>query len=287
MNHSTNSLYESAYVGQFTYLWGRRDASAQNPKGNANILVNAQNFFDNTLGDVAARVHNKFFLIEFKRRENLFMKEVSSTGKPDRHLHFHRLKDSDLTCRLLSFGGHWAAYGDDCNQMKFKAYFKAADRNNSAAPGAKYPQQYSSELSFDDFYEAVHEPSKLDTDENFFKRGVGLPAKSFAKYIRCLYKHQKKAMEDVKAAIIKNNLLDDDRAAKLALASKAFGNTRKNAATQIPKPNYVTAIGLDHSTGKISLVSATAEQIHSALNLHLQMLDKSFSNSSVGIKPKH
>lgn len=122
-----HELYESYYTCHFFRLWGREEErNEKNAEVVAKnvILGNMQNFLDEAFGDVAGKVNERYFFIEFKRNREGISKETISKGH--RKSLVTRLTD-DLAAQTLANKGHFAGFPkmERHDALSFEPYFQA------------------------------------------------------------------------------------------------------------------------------------------------------------------
>lgn len=176
--------HESAIVGAFNYLWGYHDAQ----NGTAIcpcILSNAQNFLDELLGDVVARIEHRYFIIEFKQTRLGFEREVHGAKAKPARFGLYNLLYSNGTVRALSTAGHYTCWADTALRFGYYA--------NAPGPGPLFVPTHilnapGPTLSFSDFYDRTH---NLDltlsaTDPSTFANGIGLPLSGMVEYLEAM-----------------------------------------------------------------------------------------------------
>lgn len=190
--------FESTLIGLFMEKWGAREN--QLGKTGSAISNNAQNPFDAFVGDVFGNSDSKrFFIIEFKRSKDLFPQELLlASGKLHRYwLALHLLKD--FRCAKLSWNGHFGGYGID-DILQFGTYYnciKLNEKKKIAEIYANSPSQYAAadvkkwECNFPTLFTGLNH-CNFETEDGFFKYGIGLPWEAFAEYIKCMNQHSRR-----------------------------------------------------------------------------------------------
>lgn len=200
-------MYESNFVFHFARLWGYEEGRAG--RGfEARLIGNSQNRFDELIGDVAGQSGKRFFLIEFKRTRDGFLKEVEGSHlKPHRRALYEHLK-VDATCRKFARFGHWGGYADSDGNLFFEPYAHAmvpidgraleAHRKRLRAEweaGVRHvPHELdtrSSVICFNDFFGAAtdRDIALWDQDKRLFGEGLGIPKETLQWYVECMYQH--------------------------------------------------------------------------------------------------
>lgn len=176
--------HESAIVGAFNYLWGyhdARDGTAVCPC----ILSNAQNFLDELLGDMVARIEHRYFIIEFKQTRPGFEHEVHGAGAKPARFGLCNLLYSNGTVRALSTAGHYACWVDTA--LRFEFYANAPGPGSLIVPG-NILNSPGSKLTFSDFYDRIHNPDLTLSGGNpsTFTNGIGLPLRGMVEYLEAM-----------------------------------------------------------------------------------------------------
>lgn len=176
--------HESAIVGAFNYLWGYHDAQ----NGTAVcpcILSNAQNFLDELLGDMVARVEHRYFIIEFKQTRPGFEDEVHSGAAKPARFGLYNLLYGNGTVRALSTAGHYACWADTA--LRFEYYANAPGPGSIFVPG-HILNAPGTKLTFNDFYDGIHNPAMTLSAGNpsTFANGIGLPLRGMVEYLEAM-----------------------------------------------------------------------------------------------------
>ena len=206
-------MYESHYVSLFFRLWGATErADGISPEHS--LLGNAQNPFDELLGDVAGQAGHRFFLIEFKRDRAGIANEVAPNGKAHRHALYQHLR-ADQRCRELARFGHLAAYVDaSSNKLAFETYAHAAApmtarprREEAGEQASPRPDELDHWVGCIDFsklhpYLTHPSPEPHETVPGAFASGGGLTKEGLSEYIACMYQHLRKGTDTDGQAVL-------------------------------------------------------------------------------------
>lgn len=239
------------------HAWGKLDQ--QSGRISPALLLNAQNFFDATIGDVAGAVECRFFIIELKRERVGFPAEVDSKQKSYKFDRGQLLKtlNANRNSRELSVAGHWGAYGDEKSNFNFEPYYKAVSQSSDWIDNKLYSSQNRCPIEFKHFYEELHRGEDLNGAKNLFRVGIGLPILSFREYIKIMYEHNPLFLKPALAAQAENE------------ASRIAWEELKKINSNALEPKKVEVFGLNVKTGQINLTQATPAVIYAALEKHL------------------
>jgi len=111
--------YENVYLGNFIFALGYFAASDRDDLSNKAIQLVQQTPDEKELSDLFINWGGRSFIFEFKRNESKIKSELSK--EPKKKLNLAIRNDENIAYKLLSYQGHWLAYGIDSG-LRFIRY---------------------------------------------------------------------------------------------------------------------------------------------------------------------